>query len=67
MPKVLFAIEIESKRYANCGGGYVKGGDGGQQSILWGNVKMANCLFNRGVKMGTSGAHHPEPPYTLYP
>jgi len=28
---------------------------------------MANYLFNRGVKMGTSGAHHPEPPYTLYP
>ena len=30
-------------------------------------VQMAYCLSNWGVKMGTSGAHHPKPPYTLYP
>ena len=30
--KVLFAIEIESKRCANCGGGYVKVGGRG---VVW--------------------------------
>ena len=30
--KVLFAIEIESKRCANCGGGYVKVGGGGESA-----------------------------------
>ena len=33
--KVLFAIEIESKRYANCGGGYVKVGGGGGPLVCY--------------------------------
>ena len=50
--KFFLQLRLKAK---GCGGGYVKGGGGVQQSILWGNVKMANCLSNLGVKMGTSG------------